>query len=786
MKRHSTSGAIYSRRNLCFLLMAFAAMLLAACGSGGGGSQQSGNSNAVITLSSQTVSVSAMSSQPAPTADVQVGVADLSISGEVYIKVTYSGNGIANATIAPGGTLPATVMIQFESPASLGLGTYNGTVTVNVCFDQSCSQPLSNSPQTVQVHYTVMKSTFTVTSLSPTSAYAGIQVFTLTVNGSTFTQQSTVLWNGNSLPTTYVSGSQLTAEVSAIDVTAAGSATISVNDPTYGISNTATFTINASPLTITSLSPAAINAGNPAFTLAVTGTDFTTNSTVLWNGNPQATTYVNPTQLTSQIPAANVATPGTASVSINDPIYGSSSAETFTITPLSLTLTSVSPQTVTAGGASFVLTALGTAFTGTSTVEWNGAALATTLVSSTELIAQVPASDIISTGTASVMVADSNSPPGSTAVQLVTIAPPSIDAVAYQMNSEHNGAVTFSSVSFPAAAKWSVNVGGTPSYALITGGKVIVTVQLTSSSSQLLVLDKATGNTVWGPVLISGLANATYDNGHVFVLCAPSVGPATLEAYDVNNGVLDWSTVLTGQYFFTGAPTVADGTIYAVGSESGNTIYAVDESNGALLWTNNVNTGTSITPTVTVDGVYISFPCTSYDLRPATGEIIWQTQPSCGGGGGGMPVVANQLDYAPNTAYSYNGNILDADTGANVGSYLADTPPAFTSAMGYFLQGGTLRGVDLSNNTVAWTFNGDGQLAGAPIAVNQYVFIGSSSGNLYALDGATGTQVWNVNLGAPIGASVLTMPLTGLAAGDGLLVVPAGNTVTAYTLSTNP
>jgi hypothetical protein len=29
-------------------------------------------------------------------------------------------------------------------------------------------------------------------------------------------------------------------------------------------------------------------------------------------------------------------------------------------------------------------------------------------------------------------------------------------------------------------------------------------------------------------------------------------------------------------------------------------------------------------------------------------------------------------------------------------------------------------------------------------------------------------------------------PITGLAAGDGLLIVPAGNQVVAYTLSTNP
>jgi outer membrane protein assembly factor BamB len=44
----------------------------------------------------------------------------------------------------------------------------------------------------------------------------------------------------------------------------------------------------------------------------------------------------------------------------------------------------------------------------------------------------------------------------------------------------------------------------------------------------------------------------------------------------------------------------------------------------------------------------------------------------------------------------------------------------------------------------------------------------TSTGNVYALNAATGQQLWTVN------------------AGDGLLIVPAGNQVVAYILSTNP
>jgi outer membrane protein assembly factor BamB len=68
------------------------------------------------------------------------------------------------------------------------------------------------------------------------------------------------------------------------------------------------------------------------------------------------------------------------------------------------------------------------------------------------------------------------------------------------------------------------------------------------------------------------------------------------------------------------------------------------------------------------------------------------------------------------------------------------------------------------------------------------VFVGSSNGNLYAVDATSGNQVWTQNLGTGIQSGVdgTGQNYSGLAAGDGLLVVPSGNSVTAYQLSTNP
>ena len=76
------------------------------------------------------------------------------------------------------------------------------------------------------------------------------------------------------------------------------------------------------------------------------------------------------------------------------------------------------------------------------------------------------------------------------------------------------------------------------------------------------------------------------------------------------------------------------------------------------------------------------------------------------------------------------------------------------------------------------------------LVVNNYVLIGSGQGNVYALDAATGAQVWQANVGSTItggpSPGALNLPFYGMGAGDGLLVVPSGTSVTAYLLSSNP
>src|SRR5262245_56602834 len=68
------------------------------------------------------------------------------------------------------------------------------------------------------------------------------------------------------------------------------------------------------------------------------------------------------------------------------------------------------PASAAPGGKAFTLTVNGTGFVSTSSVEWNGQSLLTTVVSSKKLRATVPAAKIANAGTASVTVAHPGAP----------------------------------------------------------------------------------------------------------------------------------------------------------------------------------------------------------------------------------------------------------------------------------------------------------------------------------------------------------------------------------------
>jgi outer membrane protein assembly factor BamB len=173
-------------------------------------------------------------------------------------------------------------------------------------------------------------------------------------------------------------------------------------------------------------------------------------------------------------------------------------------------------------------------------------------------------------------------------------------------------------------------------------------------------------------------------------------------------------------------------------------------------------------------------------LDPIVGTVLWRFEEACSGGGGKTAAYTNKSLYVRDlfdTSLSQNVNlVLDAATGKQLGKFGAQVIPAFNDNAGFFLSAGTLTAVDSSTGNTLWTFSGDGMLISAPIVIDNVVIIGSSSGMVYALNAANGNVTWSGSAGAGISGpdEQNAMLLTGFGAGDGYLVVPAGNVLNGW------
>src|SRR5882757_10052653 len=175
---------------------------------------------------------------------------------------------------------------------------------------------------------------------------------------------------------------------------------------------------------ISSISPNSCLAGSPQFTLTVNGSGFDNTSKVQWNGAALSTSFISSTQLTAIVPAANVAVAGTANVTVKNSSGPVSNTVIFTINNPVPTITSINPSSSLAGSPQFILTVNGTNFVATSSVRWNGTALTTTFVSSTQLTATVTAALVANAGTASVTVVNPAPGGGTSNAQTFTINNP--------------------------------------------------------------------------------------------------------------------------------------------------------------------------------------------------------------------------------------------------------------------------------------------------------------------------------------------------------------------------
>ena len=126
----------------------------------------------------------------------------------------------------------------------------------------------------------------TLATIAPTTIASGGSDFTLTVNGTNFANGNVVRWNGTNRVTTFVNSTQLTATITAADITSSGTATVTVNNScgtTAG--QTITITSVCAPVADVTVLPTitgqcSATATAPTATSSCTGAAIGTTSTI--------------------------------------------------------------------------------------------------------------------------------------------------------------------------------------------------------------------------------------------------------------------------------------------------------------------------------------------------------------------------------------------------------------------------------------------------------------------------------------------------------------------------
>jgi len=185
---------------------------------------QAGNTNySAATQVTQSIVVNVIGVAATPTFSPVAGV--YTAAQTVSISDTTAGATIYYTT---NGTTPTT-----SSTVYGGAITVSSTETLEAIATATgySTSAVASAAYTINIPTNPVPA---ISGISPAFTNAGGAVFTLTVNGSGFIASSTVYWGTSALTTTYVSATQLTAQVPAADIATVGTIAITVQTPAPG------------------------------------------------------------------------------------------------------------------------------------------------------------------------------------------------------------------------------------------------------------------------------------------------------------------------------------------------------------------------------------------------------------------------------------------------------------------------------------------------------------------------------------------------------------------------
>jgi len=212
---------------------------------------------------------------------------------DTAVAITLSGSDVdgdvLGYTVASGpahGTLGGTAPNLLYTPAA----DYHGPDAFVFGVDDG-----HGGMATATVAITVTDVLMGLSSISPASATAGGNGFTLTVEGSGFEPDTVGYWNGNARPTTYVSPTRVTVAISSGDLagfTDIQTASVTVGEPTGPESGVAVFAIV--PASVGEVQASVVPAGSTAEVASppATATEPGVSASVANNGGAPVTVVV--------------------------------------------------------------------------------------------------------------------------------------------------------------------------------------------------------------------------------------------------------------------------------------------------------------------------------------------------------------------------------------------------------------------------------------------------------------------------------------------------------------
>ncbi|MEW6209989.1 MAG: lamin tail domain-containing protein [Acidobacteriota bacterium] len=227
--------------------------------------------------------------------------------------------------------------------------------------------------------------------------------FDLTIRGSGFEADSTVLIDQLTLPAQLAAG-DLVVSVPASVTAIAGAHSVEVRNAGGNRSNKVTLVIVPPPPSLNLVLPRQIIAGGPSLTMFLVGANFDPASTVLIDDAAITPQFLNIRELRITVTAAMIAAPGSRRVRVRNGDGLISNETTFDVVLPLARITGLAPGHVIAGNPSFALDVTGVNFRNGSAVFFDQTLVATQFISSTRLRAEIPASLVAAPGLRSVAV----------------------------------------------------------------------------------------------------------------------------------------------------------------------------------------------------------------------------------------------------------------------------------------------------------------------------------------------------------------------------------------------